>query len=396
MSYKDAKQEWRNKKRFFGLRNLQQSRRADEGEDRLGISLSATLNIDIDDEGGIINRPGYSLTTSGTNIISAYALRDHSAAYIIDNGNLIKLTQNSTGLLSTTIGTVPNQDTYFVEVGNQLFLSSGYIVNNGTLIPWAVNPPGQPVGLVTSGNLLAGTYQITCTYISADGRESGSCQPIVLNVPANGGIQLIGTFGLNVYMTQPNGDVLIHIGKGVTNITSINSAGYPIANELLNAFTIPSNIGPIAYYDSSTVYSIYDQSTNLSTVVYSKPFRFHVFSPEQDFIRVPNTVRLLVGTEDALIIGTDKEIFSFDGLDLKRLARYGVPPGKIYQYSRDNELYFQTLRGVCKLPFQNLTEEKISVPYGTYCATGLISQNGLEKFITVTDGSGGTEDATVF
>ena len=89
MSYKDAKQEWRNKKRFFGLRNLQQSRRADEGEDRLGISLSATLNIDIDDEGGIINRPGYSLTTSGTSIISAYALRDHTATPLQTTINLV-------------------------------------------------------------------------------------------------------------------------------------------------------------------------------------------------------------------------------------------------------------------------------------------------------------------
>jgi hypothetical protein len=107
-------------------------------------------------------------------------------------------------------------------------------------------------------------------------------------------------------------------------------------------------------------------------------------------------VRLLVGTEDFLLIGTDKEIYRFDGLDLKRLARYGVPPGKVYQFSRDDELFFQTVRGVCKMPFENLTEAKISVPYGTYCTTGLISQNGLEKFITVTDGTGGTEDATVF
>ena len=396
MSYKDAKQEWRNKKRFFGLRNLQQSRRADEGEDRLGIPLSASLNIDTDDEGGIINRPGYSLTTSGTNIVSAYALRDHSAAYVIDNGSLNKLTQTSTGLLATTIGSAPNVDTYFVEVGNQLFLSSGYIINNGTLLPWGIQPPGQPVAIIGSGNLLAGRYQIAITTLSVDGRESGSCQPIVVTVPANSSIQLVGTFGCCVYVTQPNGDVLYYVGQGAINITGTSAYSYPMPNELLNSFTIPSNIGPIAYYDSSVAYSLYDQNTNLSTVVYSKPFRFHVFSPEQDFIRVPNNIRLLVGTEDFLLIGTDKEIYSFDGLDLKRLARYGVPTGKVYQYSRDNELYFQTIRGVCKLPFQNLTEEKISVPYGTYCATGLISQNGLEKFITVTDGSGGTEDATVF
>ena len=396
MSYKDAKQEWRNKKRFFGLRNLQQSRRADEGEDRLGISLSATLNIDIDDEGGIINRPGYSLTTSGTNIVSAYALRDHTAAYIIDNGQLIELTQNSSGLLSTAIGSVPNVDTYFVEVGNQLFLSSGYIVNNGVLLPWAVAPPAQPVAFIGSGSLLAGRYQVACTYVSIDGRESGSCQPIVLQVPANGSVQLVGTFGLNVYITAPNGDVLHFAGNGVTNIVDVTGYAVPMTTGLLNSFTIPSNIGPIAYYDSCSVYSLYNQNTNTSTIVWSKPFRFHVFSPDEDFIQVPSQVRLLVGTENALIIGTDKEIFAWDGLDLKRLARYGVPPGKTYQFTRDNELYFQTLRGVCKLPFQNLTEEKISVPYGTYCATGLISQNGLEKFITVTDGTGGTEDATVF
>lgn len=396
MSYKDAKQEWRNKKRFFGLRNLQQSRRSDEGEDRLGIALSASLNIDIDDEGGIINRPGYSLTTAGTNIVSAYALRDRSAAYVIDNGTLIELTQAGSSLLSTVIGTVPNVDTYFVEVGNQLFLSSGYIVNNGVLLPWALQPPAQPIGIIGSGNLLAGTYQVACTYVAADGRESASSQPVIFQVPANGSIQLVGAIGCNVYITQPNGDVLYLVGTGTTNITDTSGYSYPMPNELLNNTTIPSNIGPIAYYDSSAVFSTYDQASNSSFIAWSKPFRFHVFNVNEDYVQVPNKVNLLVGTEDFLMIGTDKEIFAFDGLDLKRLARYGVPTGKIYQFSRDNELYFQTVRGVCKLPFQNLTEEKISVPYGTYCATGLISQNGLEKFITVTDGTGGTEDATVF
>jgi hypothetical protein len=105
---------------------------------------------------------------------------------------------------------------------------------------------------------------------------------------------------------------------------------------------------------------------------------------------------MLVGLPDVLIIGTDKEIKAYNEEGLTPLASYGMPKGHNHQITKKGKLFFQTNLGVCTWPFENLTEDKVALPMGRYCGTGLVNMNGMEKFLTMTDGSGGTDNSTIF
>jgi hypothetical protein len=65
-----------------------------------------------------------------------------------------------------------------------------------------------------------------------------------------------------------------------------------------------------------------------------------------------------------MIIGTDREIYSWDEDQLVLLASYGVIPGRNMIEHR-GKIYFWTKRGLCRaLPFENLHESTVSVPPG--------------------------------
>jgi hypothetical protein len=300
-------------------------------------------------------------------------------------------------------------------------MSTGYIVDNQTLIPWLVPVPDEPIAYVVSqnsvsqhlpllanenpfaplnttqtGSLLEGQYQIVVTNVMPDGRESGSSYAVPLDVPANSQIQLVGTKGCNVYCTKPNDGTFYLIGYETTLIDKVKDTYYPIDKDLLFGNPLPDNIGQIAYFNERMYYTVYNQVNHFTEIGWSKSFRFHVFDVFQEYIRVPGEVFLFAGMSDAIIIGTDKEIFAYNGEELERIARYGVPRGHNYIYNRDNSIFFQTNRGVCTWPFQNVSGDKVALPMGQYVTMGWVDVNGMEKVITMSDGSGITDNATIF
>lgn len=397
MAYTDRKSLPKNIKRFLGLRNEAQSRRTPMGEDGRSIALAASQNIDIDDEGGVISRPGYQIAVPGTNITSAYATRNYQALYYVDAGELMRLYP---GLNAISLGTVPETDTYWVEVGNRIFMSSGYVVRDNTLLPWTVPVPAAPTVSATVGNLLAGQYQVVITTLMPDGRESGCSIATTVNIAADGGgIQLENVTGCNVYCTVENGDVFYLIGYQTNLIEDMHYYAYPLDKELLMTTALPAGIGPIAFYDSCMFFTLYDAAKHVTFIGWSKPFRFHVFDMFQEYIQVPGEVRLFAGLTDVLLIGTDKEILAYNGETITKVAFYGVPKGHSHAFPRDHDKYqvlFQTVRGVCAWPFENLSGDKFAFATGEYVGTGWVDMNGLEKFITLTDGTGLPDNSTIF
>lgn len=382
--------------RFLGLWNTSQSRRQPRGEDGRAITLSSAINVDIDDEGGILSRPGFSATSvTATSVTAAYFRRDYQVGYIVDNGVLKRI---SSGLDVSELGPVSTETTYWQEVGNRVFLSTGYVVEGDTVLNWRIQPPETPEILVTGGNLSAGIYQIVTTRITVDGAESGSSVPQMINVPENGGIKLFGVSGCNVYVTLMNGADFYLAGYETALITEVDGfVYYPMPEDLLMAAALPDNVGPIAYYNSCMYYSEYDSSKHETKIGWSSPFWWHLFDMRDDYFQIAGEVRLLVGLDEGLLIGTDKEILLYtDEEGPVKQAQYGVPKGQIYVYNRDKKIFFQSMRGICTMPFQNLTGDKVALPLGDFCTLGWIDMNGLEKVITLTDGTGRTDNSTIF
>ena len=275
-------------------------------------------------------------------------------------------------------------------------MSTGHILYNNSVSDLIVLPPEPPSISIIPGYLTEGQYQIITTRVLADGRESGSSVVTVMNLAAGSGIYLQNIDGCNVYVTAPNGDVFYFVGHEVTQIVDDTSLlAYPIEDVLITANPIPYGLGPIAYYDSCLYYSKYDQLTHTTLIGWSKPFRWHVCDASTDYFQVPGEVRMLAVAENSLVIGTDRQILAYDGESIQKLAAYGVPKGHVSSYTRDGQLFFQTKRGVCTMPFANLTLDKVALPVEGNCATALIDLSGFERLITLTDGKGRTDNSTI-
>ena len=372
---------------FLGLRNVAQSRRQPVG------ALHEAINVDIDDEGGILSRTGYVPSLTMTAVTAAFTPLDHQTAYLVDNGHAKRVYPDGTVI---DLGAVRDGTVYWAEAGDRVFMSTGHTLYNNSVFDLIVLPPNAPSISVIPGSFQEGQYQVITTRVTADGRESGSSVVTVMYLAAGSGIYLQGVEGCNVYLTAANGDVFYFVGYETSQVVDEPSVlAYPIEDVLITANPIPYGLGPIAYYDSCLYYSKYDQTTHTTLIGWSKPFRWHVCDASADYFQVPGEVRMLAVADGALVIGTDRQILTYDGESIQKVAAYGVPKGHVASYTRDGQLFFQSKRGVCTMPFANLTLDKVALPVEGNCATALIDLSGFERLITLTDGKGRTDNSTI-
>ena len=95
--------------------------------------------------------------------------------YVVDGGALKVMTGQVTAVvLLTGLSAAPM---YWAEVNDQVFYNDG--IDRGIIQPdHAVLPldwplPGTPNQAAVTGSLVPGQYQVGCTFILADGRETG-------------------------------------------------------------------------------------------------------------------------------------------------------------------------------------------------------------------------------
>jgi hypothetical protein len=371
------------------------SRKGKKGEFSELISLAVAKNINIDDEGAVSSRDGYIESLALSNVTAAFSMSHNRHAYVVSDGVLYRVNPD---LSTIQLGSVGTQAVQWLEVGTRVFMSTGFIIDNDNLIPWAIQPPSEPVvANVVYGLLPAGQYQLLVTSILPDGRESASSGIVALNLPDNSGLDLMGTVGCMVYMTDTNGSVFYEIGYQTNYIGAVADGGKSINQDLILNGTLPDDVRQIAFYQGSLYCSTYDKTNDLSAIFFSCYMRFHVFDYDTNVISdIAGEIRLLHGMDNGLLIGTDRAIYLYADESLSKLAGYGVPVGKQLIVNRDGNVFFQSMRGVCTLPFQNLTGDNFTMPLGGECVTGIINAEGFESFVTITAGTGVAEDSMTF
>jgi hypothetical protein len=127
----------------------------------------------------------------------------------------------------------------------------------------------------------------------------------------------------------------------------------------------------------------YMPTENQTVVWFSEAFGFHLFNLDSDFFVVPGRVLMLAPTTDALVVGTDAQVFAYTGDAMQVQADYGVVPGDNWRRD-DSGILFWSARGVCRaMPFANLTESRVSLAPGVRAGSGLIHTRGTKRFIAL-------------
>ena len=364
---------------FLGIRNTNPIRSIPDN------ALTAALDIDINNVGTLIQRNGFVLSKSISNVTSAYTTLDN-VSYIVQNG-LLNRVDDDLNLIPLAACTA----TSFCDSGKVLFTNDGLKIQDDKVID--LNIPASdfdaPELYAAPGNWMPGTYNALYTYRNAAGMEGHTSPNSYLTITAGQCVVVdpppaIANHTAIIYLTEANGTVY-----------------YNLDGEILNPFQTINNSYPldatvIAWYASS-LYAATPQANGTTLLAWSLPFLPHLYDTMTNYIVVPGEIRAMMDTSDFLIIATDAFIYSWDGAALNRLANYGVPAGRplmrVPTKTADNTssatVKLFTYRGVCEaMPFVNLTETKALFPAGQQTSVALINQNGIQKFIALSDGSG--------
>jgi len=384
--------------KFAGLVNTRS--RKDLGLDALYVGD----NVLISDTNKVRRRDGYSLYRAG-NFQTAFGLGNN--LYVVDAGVLQQLT-SPTDVITLASG-LTGVDYGWGELNGDAYYANGIeagIVRGNTHTPWRLTVPTiTSLAVVTEGTLPSTTlnmgrdyasakWRFCATYETADGRETApsdifeiQSSPVTALFKATIPPAYART---NIYASEPDGVVF----RLATQTTSDTATFNPLIarRELttLGTSSLPTSVYMFDFFQGRCYAAEYIPQVDISIVWVSKSLAYHLYDQANDFIMLPGKVGVLVWCNEGMIVGTSQKIYQIkDSGELNLLVNYGVVPGLPGDTDAESVAYFWTQRGICKaMPFENLSEKDVSMPPGLRAASKMIYLNGMQQFVTVTQGGG--------
>jgi hypothetical protein len=374
--------------------------------------LIAATNVEIDDEKRLLRRNGYSLAVAGA-VRGAYATNDQSKLYLVIGTDLIRLMDDGTQrvLHSGLTPVLPVSGYSWAEdPSNYVTYTNGVdsgIVRNGLdWLPLAINEPvitaatvvdvsaQQTMAFHIGSRYITNTLRIFATYLLPDGRESApsavwqiTSAPEVATLSVVVAPQYAAT---RLYASPPGGDVYFFVAQStaasftvpVADLYSAAGVEYPFTTAISG---FPSACRHLTFYDGRMYASEYIPERGMSVVWISEPLQYHLFNKAEDFFTIIGEVVLLLPSEKGLVVGTDNQIYGWDGEKLTEVVQYGVVVGHCGDVAPDGTAYFWTLRGVAKaFPYELVTEQTFSGDPGVFNHAKLLFEHGFVKLVAST------------
>lgn len=312
-------------------------------------ALADTLNVDIDDDGYIRRRTGYTQVQAGV-AHSLYSLGD--TALYGDGGTIRLLNADETttlvvsGLSGAAIAyETLNGDTYWSNGS-----ASGRITNGVNQL-WGI--PAGPVPSLAStsvGVLPAGKYQVSCTYTLANGEEGGTYESAQITRSTAGsiivGLPVIaptaGVTRINIYCSIQNGEQeyfisSVAIGTPTYTISTLATASRALNTQGYDAFPACTEL-------QAAFGRMFGATGRL--VVYSPAMRYRLCRLNRDFFMFPTPVRMIAAVNDGLYVSDDEATYWLAGTDpekmqIQKILPYPAIAGtKVRSPSNDTVLWF--------------------------------------------------------
>ena len=288
--------------------------------------LREALNVDIDKEGVIRRRSGYTQVYSGTNCHSLYK------NYFVEAGELKKLNDDYSASVMVS-GLDPNRYLSYDDVNDKIIYTNGRIngfVDGNTLsVP---NPLSQPNLSETTGLLTAGTYSIAICHINfSTGEISGTGKSKQITVGDNSGILLTNipnnSYGTAIFMSNANGEELFFtasISPGNTSYTVVSTGNSRRVLDTQHMTALPA--GQLIQYHDGRLYVADD-----TTLWFSQPMRLGLCKLQENFFQFKSRITVLLAVENGLFVVADKAYFLTGGvvkdMTLKEVHRSTGIPG---------------------------------------------------------------------
>lgn len=359
---------------------------------KLGLEWAQVAdNVDLDNVGWYLNRLGLSSYMTG--LTDVYVTRDRRRMYVIKSGDLY---EDVGGTLELRYQDIPDEPTDFAEIAHYTFCSHGCVIDSaGNATPWGITTAAQPEIQRQSGTLAPGQYQAACTFVAADGRESGARNGTVIDIAEGEGFLVIAPtladHKTRIYVTNIADSSKFYLLAETEDGTASYTRYLDLSIPLRTQFCYPPPLGGLLCgYNGQMFVAQYAASADTSVVFYSKPRMYHHFRLRNDWFMVSGRITMLADTPQGMVIGTDREIYGWlpiEGTDsavLQKLADFGVPLGHHHDWSSDGNIWFWSNRGFCRaLPLTLVSEDRFSVSPGDTAGGGLIEQGGFTRYVAM-------------
>lgn len=371
--------------KFTGLRNNVSSDSFDVTD------LEVADNIDIDAAGGVARRAGrtrYSATATHS------LWGDREIALCVQGTTLYRVNTDYS-LTAIKTGLTTGRRMAYTRINDLVYMTNGvesFVLDGGRVRSWGLPVPPYPTLLIGTGNMPAGTYQLTTTYQRNDGQESGARIAARFDSSVNGSITLgfvpptdPDVVQHNVYLSPPNGDVMyLALEVPVANASAVYAGdtsefAYPLKTQFLSA---PQPGALLGYYRGCALVAVDNM------IFPSESFAYELYDP-RNYIPADGKITLLAPLEDSSASGI------FVGTDRSTGILVGDEPGKFRYVPRENygtifgaqtmidgSLFdiaspatdgkmlptWQSLQGLCiglpGMEIRNLTRTKVSLTNG--------------------------------
>lgn len=251
--------------------------------------LRDAQNVDIQDDGSLVARPGFAKVIDATNAHSAWSYeRNLPFALYVDNGELIAF---DASLRTTNLrGGLGNMLPLSYEFAND----SAYFTNGEftgrvnaaiELRAWGIeSPTGEPLlsANATIGGLDAGAYQVAVSFISDEGEEGGTGLASSITVTQGGGIQLASipqpldshVVFIRVWKSKTNGDILYWHSDVPVGTASLLIGTSQLGKQVETQFFEPMPAGSIVRTFNARIYVAVGRR-----LYYSEAYRLGLHNP---------------------------------------------------------------------------------------------------------------------
>lgn len=286
--------------------------------------LRECVDFDINDGGKLYQRDGYFLQNNAVFICIG---GDDKRCFAVKDGDLVELIVSGAGFTFTTIkSSIGAVSLDFAECDGDYYYTGETV--NGVIKGTSNKSFGLPsvatqptVVQDNSGSLTKGAYLVACTFLDANGLESGTTYPIKVTTTADGKILSLSNIPVSasadvthvaIYVSSRNGTELyrqktVTNGTTTTTISAVTEGKYPLQTIGFS----PAPTGSIIAYHWSHLYI-----ADGEYLYYSKKYLYHLWRPQSHY-KYPSNITAIMPCESGLWITTEDGIYWISGRNPK-------------------------------------------------------------------------------
>lgn len=305
--------------RFAGLRNdvpAEHMRMAGDA----GTDLALGVNVDLNDAGRLSRRSGYAQTMAGSGVHSLFSNRDGSVTLVVVGDTIRKVAADGASATQLGSGLTPGARMSYAEGINRIYHCNGHengVYENGAVRSWGLSRHAAPALSATAGVLPAGKYAVVCTYVAADGQESGAGTGTEITLANEGGIAVSLVASTNarvseirVYCTTADGAqfFLAGVATNASSTFTIEGPQSRLQRPLTTQFYNRAPVGHLCAVYRGRAYVAVDDRLH-----YSSAFGLELFR-DTDYIAMGGRISMIAPTLDGIYVGCPDGTFWLSGM----------------------------------------------------------------------------------